>query len=50
MPDAMAARMTVSELSPMSLTGRRFVPMKHPVSNWTALASSSPIYKAPNAI
>ena len=40
----------VSELSPMSLTGRRLVSVKYPVSSWMALASTMPIRIAPSAI
>ena len=34
----------------MSLTGRRLVSVKYPVSNWMADASTIPISTAPNAI
>ena len=40
----------VSELCPMSRTGRRFTSVKYPVSSWMALASTMPISTAPNAI
>ena len=39
----------VSELSPISLTGFRLVSVKYPVSNWMALASTSPTITAPMA-
>src|SRR5579859_4101020 len=54
MPEEMPERMTVAapvrELSPMSLTGRRLVSVKYPVSSWMALASTMPIRIAMNAI
>ena len=34
----------------MSLTGRRVVSVKYPVSSWIALASTMPISTAPSAI
>ena len=34
----------------MSLTGRRLVSVKYPVSSWMALASTMPIRIAPSAI
>ena len=34
----------------MSLTGRRFISVKYPVSNWMALASTMPMSTAPSAI
>jgi len=39
----------VRELSPMSLTGRRLVSVKYPVSSWIALASTRPMSTAPIA-
>ena len=54
MPDEMPDRMTVAApvcaASPMSLTGRRLVSVKYPVSSWMALASTIPISIAPSAI
>ena len=41
MPDRMTVAAPVSELSPISLTGRRLVSVKYPVSSWMALASTS---------
>ena len=49
-PDRMTVAAPVSELSPMSLTGRRLVSVKYPVSSWMVLASAMPIRMAPNAI
>ena len=49
-PDKMTVAAPVSLLSPMSLTGRRLVSVKYPVSSWMALASTMPIRIAPNAI
>ena len=34
----------------MSRTGRRFISVKYPVSNWMALASTIPMNTAPSAI
>ena len=49
-PDRMTVAAPVSELCPMSRTGRRFTSVKYPVSSWMALASTMPISTAPNAI
>ena len=49
-PDKMTVAAPVSELSPMSLTGRRLVSVKYPVSSWMALASTMPMRIAPSAI
>ncbi len=49
MPDRMTVAGPVSELSPMSLTGRREVSVKYPVSSWIALASTRPMRTAPMA-
>jgi hypothetical protein len=40
----------VSLLYSMSLTGRRFVSVKFPVSSWFASASTMPISTAPSVI
>ncbi len=50
MPDKITVAAPVSELCPMSLTGRRVVSVKYPVSSWIADASTIPITTAPNAI
>ena len=49
MPDRITVAGPVSELSPISLTGLRLVSVKYPVSNWIALASTSPMTTAPMA-
>ena len=50
MPDRITVAAPVSELCPMSRTGRRVVSVKYPVSSWIADASTIPISTAPNAI
>ena len=49
MPDRITVAAPVAELSPISLTGLRLVSVKYPVSNWMALASTSPTITAPMA-
>src|SRR6516162_9136224 len=49
-PDKMTVAAPVSELCPMSLTGRRVASVKYPVNSWMALARMHLISTAPNAI
>ena len=49
-PDKMTVAAPVSEALAMSWTGRRFISVKYPVSNWMALASTMPMNTAPSAI
>jgi len=49
-PDKMTVAGPVSEASAMSWTGRRFISVKYPVSNWMALASTMPMNTAPSEI
>ena len=49
MPERITVAAPVTELCAISLTGRRLVSVKYPVSSWIVLASTRPMSTAPMA-